>query len=672
MLRPLVCLLMVLSSAVVSAAAEPTLDYNRDIRPILSETCFPCHGFDERAREAELRLDLADAAYQERDGTTPIVPGNPQGSEVWRRIVSEDPDRQMPPPDSKRSLDADQRARIRRWIEEGARYAGHWSFTPPAKVPLPDVSRPDWVRNEIDRFVLARLDQQGWQPSAEADRTTLIRRLSQDLTGLPPTWSEVEAFVQDRSEHAYESLVERLLKSPHFGERLALDWLDAARYADTNGFSIDGGRHMWLWRDWVIYAFNSNMPYDEFLRDQLAGDLLPSATPAQLVATGFQRNNMVTHEGGTIPAENLANYNADRVKTLGEAVLGLTLGCGQCHNHKYDPITQVDYYRLVAYFNSVSDIGLDGNGGVNPRPFVTARTVLQTGDEPELRAKLAQLRQRLAEPDEGEVTRWAEVQMQRLAQRGKDLQLLPVELLKVSTPNRGSGFEIADGLVQISEPSDLVAYDIALRLPETARPITGVRVIFHPEDRHGGGWGYGPAERRPKKRPARAAAAPNAEPAQAGEANPDPEPAFKGNFVLTAFSASADVVAGDQVNLHRLLPVRQVTASSWQASYPPEDCLDTRNQNGWSPELTAEGPVHLTVTFDEAVRAEAEPFLTVQLNFGHGKSLVASRMEILAMTGSDDGSSLPPAVIGALQDRGTERPAGDFPGAEERRRILRE
>ncbi|MGE3780568.1 MAG: DUF1549 domain-containing protein, partial [Pirellulaceae bacterium] len=358
MLRPLVCLLMVLSSAVVSAAAEPTLDYNRDIRPILSETCFPCHGFDERAREAELRLDLADAAYQERDGTTPIVPGNPQGSEVWRRIVSEDPDRQMPPPDSKRSLDADQRARIRRWIEEGARYAGHWSFTPPAKVPLPDVSRPDWVRNEIDRFVLARLDQQGWQPSAEADRTTLIRRLSQDLTGLPPTWSEVEAFVQDRSEHAYESLVERLLKSPHFGERLALDWLDAARYADTNGFSIDGGRHMWLWRDWVIYAFNSNMPYDEFLRDQLAGDLLPSATPAQLVATGFQRNNMVTHEGGTIPAENLANYNADRVKTLGEAVLGLTLGCGQCHNHKYDPITQVDYYRLVAYFNSVSDIGL--------------------------------------------------------------------------------------------------------------------------------------------------------------------------------------------------------------------------------------------------------------------------------------------------------------------------
>ncbi len=310
-----------------AANAGQPLDFNRDIRSILSENCFACHGFDAESRQAELRLDQAESALADRSGTPAIVPGAAEKSEAWRRISSTDPDEQMPPPSSNLKLSDEDKAKLRQWIDEGANYATHWSFVPPLKAELPKVSQKKWSRNEIDRFVLARLDAENLKPSAEADRRVLLRRVTLDLTGLPPSANEVEAFVHDKSDDAYERVVDRLLASPHFGEKLAIDWLDASRYADTNGFSIDGGRHQWLWRDWVINAFNSNMPYDQFLVEQLAGDLLPNKTDATLLATGFQRNNMVTHEGGTIPAENLVNYNADRVKTLGEAVLGLTLGC---------------------------------------------------------------------------------------------------------------------------------------------------------------------------------------------------------------------------------------------------------------------------------------------------------------------------------------------------------
>src|SRR6185436_15854977 len=257
----------------------------------------------------------------------------------------------------------------------------------------------------------------------EADRRTLIRRLSLDLTGLPPSAADVDAFVDDRDPGAYERLVDRLLASPHFGERMALVWLDAARYADTNGYSIDGGRHMWLWRDWVINAFNTNLPYDQFLRDQLAGDLISNHTEAQLIATGFQRNNMNTHEGGTIPEENLTNYNVDRVKTFGESMLGLTLGCCQCHDHKYDPLTQKDYYQIYAYFNTLSDIGLDGDRGIDSRPSVKAQTVLKTGEQRELKKQIGALKEKLATPNDADVERWVAEQRDRLSARGKDFKL---------------------------------------------------------------------------------------------------------------------------------------------------------------------------------------------------------------------------------------------------------
>ena len=344
-------------------ASESQLDYNRDVRPILSEHCFACHGFDEKGRQADLRMDIAESAFMDRGGTVAIKPGSLDESEVWQRIISDDEDIVMPPPRAHTPLDDKGKETLRRWIEQGAPYAGHWSFIAPVRTPLPKAFAD---HSPIDAFVLERLAEKGFARSVEADRATLIRRLSLDLIGLPPSGDEVKAFMNDASPNAYEKIVDRLLQRPSFGERVAIDWLDAARYADTNGFSIDGGRHMWLWRDWVIQSFNDNLPYDQFLVHQLAGDLIPSANVAMKIATGFQRNNMVTHEGGTIPEENLTNYNADRVKTLGESILGLTLACAQCHDHKFDPISQKDYFQTFAFFNSLSDKGLDGNGGVNP------------------------------------------------------------------------------------------------------------------------------------------------------------------------------------------------------------------------------------------------------------------------------------------------------------------
>jgi len=627
----------------LQVCAEPTsLDFNRDVRPILSENCFACHGFDAHGRQADLRLDVADAAYADRDGVRAIAPGDLAASEAWRRINSSDESEVMPPRASHRELSEQQKATLQQWIEQGAPYAIHWSFIPPAKSPAPQVSGEAWARNEIDRFVLAALDRERLKPSAEADRRTLIRRLWLDLTGLPPSAEEVEAFAADRDERAYERLVDRLLASPHFGERMALDWLDAARYADTNGFSIDGGRHMWLWRDWVIDAFNRNTPYNEFLREQLAGDLLPQPTESQLIATGFQRNNMVTHEGGTIPEENLTNYNVDRVKTLGESVLGLTLGCCQCHDHKYDPITQRDYYRMFAFFNTLSDVGLDGNSGVNPRPQIMAKTVLPTDELPDLERQIAAVRKLLANPAPAEVTAWEEEQRRALALRGRGFAAHPVQLLKVSTPNSGAGFDVDAGrFVKIARGTDLVAYDVSLKLPPIAEPITALRVVFYPvETAPGGGWGFGHL-------PSIAQAV--------ADAGKNTAPADKGTFVLTSFSASAESVPGDQVNLNRLLAFGRVTADSWLEAYPPEMVLDTRNENGWSPELSHVGTTHVTASLVEPIDAGATPFVAAQVNFGHRHNLIGARFEIQAITGIDDGSTLPQDVIEILGIAAEER-----------------
>ncbi|MEY2879387.1 MAG: hypothetical protein RLZZ15_1767, partial [Verrucomicrobiota bacterium] len=673
------CLWLMAGLAPNAFAAAAPLDYNRDIRPILSENCFSCHGPDEKGRKGKRRLDLAEAATADRNGIVALAPGRPDASDAWVRITSRDDDEVMPPPDSHLKLTDAQKQKLKTWIEQGAVYAPHWSLVAPVKSALPRVTAreegetgrrgaggiaispslpvspsPHLRPHPIDAFVRARLSEEKLTPAPEADPATLVRRLSLDLTGLPPSAADVAAFVRDLSienrEFKIENLVARLLASPHFGERLALDWLDAARYADTNGFSIDGGRHLWLWRDWVIQAFNDNKPYDRFLVEQLAGDLLPNRTDADLIASGFQRNNMVTHEGGTIPEENLTNYNADRVKTLGESVLGLTLGCAQCHDHKFDPISQRDYYSLFAFFNSLPDKGLDGNAGVNPGPSIKAKSVLRTGEESALKNQIAALEEKLARRDDAILAAWEQREQARLAARGKNLRVIPLRATKVSTPNRGAGFEVTpEGRVRLRNPGDMGAFDILAQLPRDAGPITGLRFVMHPvDDAPLGGWGYGPARATPNREPAGKAAKKMAAP---------PEPTQKGSFKLTAVALSADTVPGDQVNLHKLEKITRVTASSWEPQNPAAGCLDPRNDSGWSPDLVAEGPVHLTATLARPLDPVATPHLTVQLNFGAGKVMIPGLIEVCAITGTDDGTDLPTDIVAALQTA----PAGRTP-----------
>jgi hypothetical protein len=353
--RPAGALGALLLTWAVAGGHEPdAIDFNRDIRPILSENCFYCHGQDAAKREADLRLDDREAALAARA----IVPGDPGASTLLERIHSTDADVQMPPPDSNRRLSAEQKQLLARWIRAGADYAPHWAFVAPERPQPPAVRQADWVRNDIDRFVLAAIEEAGLAPAPEADRATLIRRLHADLVGLPPTPEEVDAFVADSRPDAYEVLVDRLLASPHYGERQALPWLDAARYADSNGFQQDGDTWQWMWRDWVVAAVNADMPFDRFTIEQLAGDLLPDATVEQKIASGFNRNHLLNGEGGAIAEEQRFNTLFDRVDTTSTTWLGLTMACAQCHDHKYDPLTRTDYYRLLDAFNRLPEKGV--------------------------------------------------------------------------------------------------------------------------------------------------------------------------------------------------------------------------------------------------------------------------------------------------------------------------
>ncbi|HLN28746.1 MAG TPA: PSD1 and planctomycete cytochrome C domain-containing protein [Gemmataceae bacterium] len=352
----------------VQAARANDVNFSRDIRPILADTCFACHGPDAATRKAKLRLDQRDIAVK----LGAIVPGKADESELVKRIFSEDPDERMPPAKSKKKLTAQQRELLKRWVNAGAEYTGHWAFIAPMRPMPPAVINERWIRNPIDRFVLAKLEQQGLQPSAQADRRTLARRLSFDLVGLPPDPDCVEKFVNDRAPDAYERFVDTLLQSPHYGERMAMQWLDGARYADSNGYQADFERYMWRWRDWVIEAFNKNMPFDRFTIEQLAGDLLPNATLEQKIATGFNRNHRINTEGGTIAEEWLVENVVDRVDTTSQVWMGLTMGCARCHDHKYDPFTQKEFYQLFAFFNNVPEAGNGEERPVNQVPFMKA------------------------------------------------------------------------------------------------------------------------------------------------------------------------------------------------------------------------------------------------------------------------------------------------------------
>ena len=368
---PLICV-GTLRARAQEKPAQP-ISFNRDIRPILSNNCFACHGPDESKRETKFHFDTKEGAFL-KPGV--IEPGNAAESLLIEMITHPDPEERMPPADSGYVLTAKQIDLLRRWIDEGAKWDTHWAYTAPVRPEPPPMARPEWVRNPIDQFIVARLEREGLKPSVEADRTTLLRRVTYDLTGLPPTPAEIDTFIADKSPDAYEKRVEALLRSERFGERMAVPWLDAARYADSHGYHIDSLRGMWPWRDWVIDAFNRNLPFDRFVIEQLAGDLLPNATRQQKVASGFNRNHMINFEGGAIADEYQVEYVVDRVEATSSAFMGLTMGCARCHSHKFDPITHKEFYQFFAFFNNVPERGLDGRTG-NAVPLMLLPTPAQ-------------------------------------------------------------------------------------------------------------------------------------------------------------------------------------------------------------------------------------------------------------------------------------------------------
>lgn len=375
--------------------SEP-IEFNRDVRPILAK-CMTCHGPDSGDGYAGLRLDAYETATKVlKSGKRAIVPGNPALSELIRRVESSDPNVQMPPPDSHKILKAEEKLVLRAWIEQGAVYKPHWGFVTPSRPALPKVKDTTWAKNAIDRFVLAELEKAGLKPEPQAEKATLLRRVSLDLTGLPPTTEELDAFLADTSKNAYEKVVDRLLASPRYGERMAMDWMDYSRYADSNGYQADYERYQSRWRDWVIEAFNANKPYDEFTIEQIAGDLLPNATMDQKLATAFNRNHRINTEGGVIAEEWRVENVVDRVETTSAVWLGLTAGCARCHDHKYDPISQKDFYRLFAYFNNVPESGTGEERPINHPPTMRVPTREQTAKIDELSKTIAKLESQMA------------------------------------------------------------------------------------------------------------------------------------------------------------------------------------------------------------------------------------------------------------------------------------
>lgn len=411
--------------------AEEPIDFATQIRPLLSDRCFHCHGPDAEGREADLRLDTEDGAHD-----WAIVPGDPESSEVFARISSLDPSDRMPPPDSNRNLSREEIELIRRWIIQGAKYEQHWAFRKIEKPTVPQIENDGWSKNEIDKFVLAKLRQEGVEPSPPAEPWRQLRRLSFDLNGLPPTLDELDAFVADPREENYQANVSRLLDSPRYGERLAAEWLDAARYSDTYGYQVDRDRFVWPWRDWVIHSLNANMPYDQFLTQQIAGDLLPDATRDSILATTFCRLHPQKVEGGSVPEEFRVEYVADRSQTVATAFLGLTMECARCHDHKYDPLSQREYYQLFAYFNSIDEAGLYSYF----TPSIPTPTLLLMNEKQQ--AELDDLKARVAMLEEEQAALYKQLEETTDVHKMRAYRTKPIETLDFDEGNVGANSAI--------------------------------------------------------------------------------------------------------------------------------------------------------------------------------------------------------------------------------------
>jgi hypothetical protein len=419
------------------AQADDTLaiQFNRDIRPILSANCFGCHGPDKNTREADLQLNTKQGIFGKTEsGEFAVLANNVSKSILYQRIVSDDPDQRMPPPETEKKLELKQIDLIRRWIQQGAVWQGHWAFEPPHRSILDVVKNENWIHNPVDHFILSRLEKEGLRPSPAADNTTLLRRLSFDLTGLPPTPVEVDAFVNDTRPQTYERAVDSLLESKHYGERMAMHWLDLVRYADSGGYHSDNEHSISPYRDYVIHAFNDNMPFDRFTREQLAGDLLLNPSIEQITATGYNRLNKTTEEGGAQPAEYLVKYAADRVRTTAGAWLGATMGCAECHDHKYDPYTMQDFYSLAAFFADVDEVGKYGGGGKRP-PEITVPNRQQAAMLKKLDAEIATLKQiqntlAKGQKDKAQSTQSDDVNSQKIVELQKRKQEIEKQFTK--------------------------------------------------------------------------------------------------------------------------------------------------------------------------------------------------------------------------------------------------
>ncbi|SIO62361.1 Planctomycete cytochrome C [Singulisphaera sp. GP187] len=549
--------------------AKAPVDFDRQIRPILSDTCFKCHGPDAAERQADLRLDLRDAALLPAESGKPaIVPGQPEESSLVKRVFSTRKSFMMPPPESNRTLTAEQRSLLRDWIAEGAKYQTHWSLTAPVRSPLPVVNDRAWPRNAIDHFILAKLESEKLRPSSQADRTTLIRRLTLDLTGLPPTPREVDAFLADRHADAYERLVDRLLNSGRYGERMALDWLDASRYADTHGYHIDSGRDMTLWRDWIIDAYNRNLPFDRFTVEQLAGDLLPNPSLSQQVASGFNRNHMINFEGGAIPEEYQTAYVIDRVNTTGTVWLGLTIGCAQCHDHKFDPLTQKEYYQLYAFFNNLPENGLDGRKG-NAEPMIPVPSRAQTAALADQVSAIGNLERRINEPMatvDDQQAQWERSLRQPLA---PEWVVLNPDAM---TTRAGTTLEALEDRSIVARGANPDSDAYTLSGPAPRQPITAIRLETLPD---------------------------------ASLAGNGPGRSINGNVVLTEvrFDAGAP------------LKIKSVYADYSQEEHPARLAIDGRKSTGWSLFPEVGKPHFLIFVLDQPLVAKEGTRLSTTLEF---------------------------------------------------------
>ncbi|NUM56593.1 MAG: DUF1553 domain-containing protein [Candidatus Hydrogenedentes bacterium] len=437
--RIAVALVATVAASRMAVRAEGTVQFSRDVVPILSVNCYPCHGPDANTRKRDIRFDTKEGLFgKTKDGLDLIVPGNPDSSEIMKRLGHPDLAEVMPPPESKLHVSERELGIVKMWISQGAVWQGHWAFITPQKPALPKVSNEAWCRNEIDRFILERIERAGLTPAEEADKETLLRRVSLDLTGLPPSPAEVDAFLADTSDSAYEKVVDRLLASPHYGERMSFIWLDVSRYADTNGYQRDTKRIMWPWRDWVIKAYNDNMPFDQFATEQLAGDLLPDATLEQRIATGFNRNHRINGEGGIIPEEYAVEYVADRVVTTSTAFMGLSMVCARCHDHKFDPFSMREFYQLYAFFSNVPEEGKGREQG-NDKPFVEVPTPEQAAKKTSLTASLAALEDQLSGPD----TRLDSLQSTWEEELGRKFAELDWQAVDIANAVSQSGAELA-------------------------------------------------------------------------------------------------------------------------------------------------------------------------------------------------------------------------------------